>query len=1132
MKPYNGRPGLATIVSGGGTDAATQGYVASHIQDPDTGIYYGHHWGIHGGLEDESARLQTMLNEVGELGGGRVVIRARNPTDSIVIHKLTSIYYNNVWLEFRSPQKLNAVGGLRIMGSMLEYVRAPATAGGKLDVNAVEGDTELVLATSPTSMQASDFIVGDYIVVRGLNRADGNAIQKQYLFVTAINTGTNTLTVHSELEYTFQPTYTTGDSPIDSSEYGPDATTGTVIKVIASGLAIADVTRGLYEFEVTNLVNFAVGQIVRLADTRNEFDINPSAIRSSLLPYENECNMEFARIIKITATTGGQGIVTLDHAVSKEYLTANYASISVVTPVENSRIIGVDITYDEVQTSKNYHAVTVAFGLNCKVNDAHVYGYGYRRGQGVRTSDSYLCGGENILVEGGLFDGPDPLSPGSGSGENYGVTDYKSTGTVYTNCRTKDCRHGYLVQASTLFTFRDCQSWGAFISDFDLHGLRETDGLIENCLAVGGNQHTPDASDHIGFQPGNTSHTVGSHHIIFRNCIAIGYKETNAAGFSYCPDSSNIEFNGCQVYDSYWGITFRRNSYQCLPVQDCENIRIINSTFYDCTDRAVRVIGAPVTVGTSSVGKIKGLTIKGCQTVRCSRHYVIDGNFGVENLIMEGNDILDPIATTGEYAYDIKDINGVNSFRNNGAIGANKGMRLENVLAATVVTNVLTPTLESVAFTDAGGNTGLQYVDVFSGGSGIAATIVDAKGDLIVATAADTVARLPVGTDGYVLTADSLEATGMKWAAAGGGIAATIVDAKGDLIAATAADTVARLAVGTNGYVLTADSAQATGLAWVAQSSVAGSSAFVTTVSVTNSGPRLVWQETGVTANNGRWDMIADGEELKFRGVNDADNAVVDFLKINRTANNIDNIQMIADGITLTSNVTASGWVRAAYDTDTTSYIGRAAISGIFTDYATFAHLDRNNTTDYAIAQSNAGKTYFGAASGQDFNFQVGGSVVGSWNTTQLTVANAVDVAGLLSAGNLSTAGNLAMTGNQTRGGTITKNGEGYRYHYDKKGITFGASALEILPNNPSRTRGVMVYGYARNSGGGIIELRQMVISSLVGTAQPLTAIIGTDTLRITCTTDGKVQIVHYAHTGGAPQGTFSVSIDIFWSDD
>jgi hypothetical protein len=42
----------------------------------------------------------------------------------------------------------------------------------------------------------------------------------------------------------------------------------------------------------------------------------------------------------------------------------------------------------------------------------------------------------------------------------------------------------------------------------------------------------------------------------------------------------------------------------------------------------------------------------------------------------------------------------------------------------------------------------------------------------------------------------------------------SLIDAKGDLIGATAADTPARLAVGTNGQVLTADSTAATGLAW------------------------------------------------------------------------------------------------------------------------------------------------------------------------------------------------------------------------------------------------------------------------------------------------------------------------------
>jgi hypothetical protein len=47
----------------------------------------------------------------------------------------------------------------------------------------------------------------------------------------------------------------------------------------------------------------------------------------------------------------------------------------------------------------------------------------------------------------------------------------------------------------------------------------------------------------------------------------------------------------------------------------------------------------------------------------------------------------------------------------------------------------------------------------------ITAGVVDAKGDLIVGSADDAVARLGVGTNGHVLTADSSETLGIKWAA-------------------------------------------------------------------------------------------------------------------------------------------------------------------------------------------------------------------------------------------------------------------------------------------------------------------------------------------------------------------------------
>jgi len=93
------------------------------------------------------------------------------------------------------------------------------------------------------------------------------------------------------------------------------------------------------------------------------------------------------------------------------------------------------------------------------------------------------------------------------------------------------------------------------------------------------------------------------------------------------------------------------------------------------------------------------------------------------------------------------------------------------------------------------------------------------KGDLWGFSGVD--ARIPVGANGYVLTADSTQALGLKWAAAAAG--GSPLTTKGDIFTHSTVDT--RLGVGTDGYVLTADSTQATGIKWAAAAGGGGSNA-------------------------------------------------------------------------------------------------------------------------------------------------------------------------------------------------------------------------------------------------------------------------------------------------------------------
>jgi hypothetical protein len=129
------------------------------------------------------------------------------------------------------------------------------------------------------------------------------------------------------------------------------------------------------------------------------------------------------------------------------------------------------------------------------------------------------------------------------------------------------------------------------------------------------------------------------------------------------------------------------------------------------------------------------------------------------------------------------------------------------------------------------------------------------------ATPASGFVRLYAKADGLLYGKDDAGAE-TALGGGGGGISATIVDVKGDLIAATAADTVARLAVGTNGYVLSANSAQSTGLEWVPVTATFGSVQTKTTTYTALSGDALILADTVSAAWTLTLPAVASGRQL------------------------------------------------------------------------------------------------------------------------------------------------------------------------------------------------------------------------------------------------------------------------------
>jgi hypothetical protein len=236
------------------------------------------------------------------------------------------------------------------------------------------------------------------------------------------------------------------------------------------------------------------------------------------------------------------------------------------------------------------------------------------------------------------------------------------------------------------------------------------------------------------------------------------------------------------------------------------------------------------------------------------------------------------------------------------------------------------------------------------------ATAIEALGDAIDASLVD----LEGGTTGQVLAKASNTDMDFAWVAQddSNAIQNTIVDAKGDLIAASAADTPARLAVGTNGQVLTADSTAATGLAWATASG--GSTNMAGKNGVLNS-QFNVWQRgTSISGAGGgaysadRWLLYAGGQATVSRQAT-GDTTNLPFIQYcARVQRN--NASTDVSTIPLTQSFETVNSIQYAGKTVTFSYYARRGANYSSTSNLLYSYLYTGTGTDQNISTGYTGQ--------------------------------------------------------------------------------------------------------------------------------------------------------------------------------
>lgn len=622
---------------------------------------------------DQVRRIQLLIDNLSEKGGGYLNIDSQE-SGGILINGSVNVK-SNVHLNFKCPVIFGAYGQLRIYGGFEETPIDPNPLP-KIGADCTVGSTRIYLGNQPESL-ASNYSIGDKIIIRGLTDGNGEAIEMQELTVTAVNTTSNYIDVLEPLEYAYKVTYPAGDF---------EANFGTVDRTFITFLThtrlSADASRGDTTITVTNATGFAENDYVFFGDTKT-----PSAIAgTSTNTFRHEVN----KITNITGTT-----ITLENPLCHDYETSYSAYIIKMNMVSNSSIRGAKVNYNANPFEFTTNAFTIAYAKDCWIQDCAVLNDGaYKsRGHGFRIDRSINCHTYNCAV----------YPPGFvDAAEGYGFTFYRSNHCSHNNSYARGCRHSFLFfRGSSHNRFNNVTSVACRKSDIDFHGGDEYGNIVDGFTIVGQDPSQIIGNNLEAIKFGNESHVAGSHNNVVRNGIITDY---SGFAISFVPTSSNNLVENVTVRNA-------NRFIRCVDLSVDSTLVAKNNTIRNCFVESLKerlcTIDGTQNGGSSQI--IDGLVIDGC-TFRGFQEYFRTFTNTINCKIIN-NRILDALDATGEPdPYIIRAINSDNLLiQNNYIEKGTRFLKIQNCKNLVCIDNTLKDFYETEVLDDVSGNDGYIF---------------------------------------------------------------------------------------------------------------------------------------------------------------------------------------------------------------------------------------------------------------------------------------------------------------------------------------------------------------------------------------------------------------------------------------